>query len=69
MPAHETEVASDTHREPVSDARLPMESAISATYTALSFVHALKQDAAACLLYLVLAALYLAAGCQRRRSP
>lgn len=46
---------------------VPMESAISATYTAISFMHALKRDSAACLLYLVLAALYLAAS--HRKHP
>jgi hypothetical protein len=45
-----------------------MESAISATYTAISFMHALNRDIMAGLLYLVLAILYLETSRHRRRA-
>lgn len=48
----------------------PMDSAISVTYTAISFLHGfLHHDVPSGLLYLLLALLYFAAGHHNRRRP
>lgn len=46
-----------------------MEYAISATYTAISFLHTMNAELAAGALYLLMALIYLAAGRSSRRPP
>lgn len=46
-----------------------MECAISAAYTAISFLHAMNNERAAGALYLLIAMIYLAAGRSSRRPP